>query len=56
MKEDKLVKAIEIYIRETGNKYGITLIKKLNDYIYQINDREVNIDTNDIGPTDPIFK
>ena len=52
MKEDKLLKAIEIYIRETSNKYGISLIKKLNDYIYQINDREVNINTNSIGYTD----
>jgi hypothetical protein len=52
MKEDKLLKAIEIYIRETGNKFGISLIKKLNNYTYQINDLEVNINTNSIGYTD----
>jgi hypothetical protein len=52
MKEDKVIKAIEIYIRETGNKYGISKIKKLNDYLYQINDREVNTDTNTIGYPD----
>ena len=52
MKEDKLIKAIEIYIKETGNKYGVSSIKKLNDYIYEINDREVNINTNSIGYPD----
>lgn len=49
MNEDKLIKAIEIYIRENGNKYGIYVIKKLNDHIYRINDNEINVDTNTLG-------